>query len=182
MWIIGFSLQTHIESWIAGSGFHHFVGEMTDSTHLCFSILLNNKFFIVYAYSTHRGLNSYVEWSLYFCFYCISRLFDHWLEGSNNLKWWLYFEMLGPKFATYQLLCVTLNVIVVALSPGSYRAVNHEMGTQTVAVESDGLGSYCTCILCLCVHTNLQRWSVLYVIRAFKPEVVTSSSRCSYLP
>lgn len=38
--------------------------------------------------------------------------------------------MLGPKIAAYQLLCLTLNVIVVALSPGSYRAVNHGMGTQ----------------------------------------------------
>lgn len=46
---------------------HFVVGEMAESTQLYFSILPNDKIFIIYAYSTHRGLNSYVELSLYFC-------------------------------------------------------------------------------------------------------------------
>lgn len=69
--------------------------------------------------------------------------------------------MLGPKIATPQLLCVTLNAIVVALTPGNDRAGNYGMGTQTLAVESGELESCCTCIPCLYVHTNFQRWSVL---------------------
>lgn len=51
-----------------------------------------------------------------FLLYITNFLITVWLEGSNNFKWWLYFEILGPKIATPQLLQVTLNAIVVALA------------------------------------------------------------------
>ncbi|RMC11678.1 hypothetical protein DUI87_11800 [Hirundo rustica rustica] len=50
---------------------------------------------------------------------------------------------------------------IMSCGSGNDRAVNHGMGTQIVAVESGGLGSYCTCSPCLDIHTDLRRWSVL---------------------
>lgn len=38
-----------------------------------------------------------------------------WLKGSNNFKWWVYFEMLGPKIATPQLLYVTPRFLLPSL-------------------------------------------------------------------